>query len=151
MTTATAMRLWIPWPQPRLFFSTTAYILRNLYSIFFLFYLCWSSYRNYVIATYYFFFKSGKREFIVEFYFSSLLYLNFFNTYYLVELKLYVITATAIATAVINFSTTALEPQPWFSKIPQPKQEPQPRFSENLQNFSDPLLKEIYDPFACPE
>ena len=46
---------------------------------------------------------------------------------FLVELQFYVITATA--TAVIHFSTTALEPQPRFLKIPQPKQEPQPRFS----------------------
>ena len=74
-------------------------------------------------------------------YFSSLLYLNFFNTYhfffnflqFLVELQFNAITATATATADINFSTTALEPQPWLLKIPQPKQEPQPQFSENLQ------------------
>ena len=46
---------------------------------------------------------------------------------FLVELQFYVITATA----VIHFNTTALEPQPRFLKIPQPKQEPQPRFSEN--------------------
>ena len=54
----------------------------------------------------------------------------FFNfLQFLVELQLYVITATA--TAVIDFSTTALELQPRFLKIPQPKQEPQPQFSEN--------------------
>ena len=46
----------------------------------------------------------------------------FYFLQFLVELKLYVITATA--TAVINFSTTALEPQPRFLQIPQPKQEP---------------------------
>ena len=56
-----------------------------------------------------------------------IIFLNFLQ--FLVELQFYVITATA----VINFSTTALEPQPWFLKIPQPKQEPQPRFSENSQ------------------
>ena len=43
----------------------------------------------------------------------------------------YVITATA--TAVTNFSTTALEPQPRFIEMAQPKQEPQPQFSENSQ------------------
>ena len=56
----------------------------------------------------------------------------FYYLQFLVELKFYVITATATATTVINFSTTALEPQPRFLKIPQPKQEPQPQFSKNL-------------------
>ena len=60
----------------------------------------------------------------------SLIYIIFFNfLQFLVELELYVITATA--TAVINFSITALEPQPRFLKIQQAKQEPQLRFSEN--------------------
>ena len=66
-----------------------------------------------------------------------MLYLNIFNTYYyifnflqfLISLKFYVITATA----VVNFSTTVLQPQPRFSKIQQAKHEPQPRFSENSQ------------------
>ena len=41
----------------------------------------------------------------------------FFNfLQFLVELLFYVITATAAATAVINFSRTALEPQPRFSE-----------------------------------
>ena len=54
----------------------------------------------------------------------------FFNfLYFLVEIQFYVITATA----VINFNTTALEPQSQFLKMPQPKQEPQLRFSENSQ------------------
>ena len=53
LTTATAMRLWVP--QPRCFFSTTAHILRIFYSRKSLFYLCWSSNCNYVIATYFFF------------------------------------------------------------------------------------------------
>ena len=58
--------------------------------------------------------------------------LAFFNfLQFLVELQFYVITETA--TAVINFSTTGLEKQPRLLKIPQPKQEPQPRFSENSQ------------------
>ena len=57
----------------------------------------------------------------------------FYFLQFLVELKFYVVIATATATAVINFSTTALEPQPWFLKMPQPKQERQPRFSENSQ------------------
>ena len=57
--------------------------------------------------------------------------LVFFLIFYqlLVELQFYVITATA----VINFSTTALEPQLRFLKIPKTKQEPQPRFSEYSQ------------------
>ena len=60
----------------------------------------------------------------------SLMHIYFFNfLQFLVELKFYVITATA----VINFSTTALKPQPRFLKMPQPNQEPQPRFSENAQ------------------
>ena len=57
----------------------------------------------------------------------NLVFFNFLK--FLVELQFHVITATA----VINFSTSALEPQPQFLKIPQPKQEPQPRFSENSQ------------------
>ena len=44
---------------------------------------------------------------------------------------MYVITATT--TAIVNFGTTALELQPRFSKLPQAKQEPQLRFSENSQ------------------
>ena len=61
----------------------------------------------------------------------TLFFFNFLK--FLVELQFYVITPTATATAVINFSTTALEPQPRFLKIPQPKEEPQLRFSENSQ------------------
>ena len=60
-------------------------------------------------------------------------------------IKFYVITATASATAVINFSTTALEPQPRFLKIPQPKQEPQPRFSENSQPIHHYFYVHIHD------
>ena len=56
-----------------------------------------------------------------------IIFLNFLQ--FLVDLQFYIITTTA--TTVINFSTTALEPQPWFLKIPQAKKEPQPRFSEN--------------------
>ena len=43
------------------------------------------------------------------------------------------ITASTTATAVINLSTTAIEQQQRFFKIPQSEQEPQPRFSENSQ------------------
>ena len=60
----------------------------------------------------------------------------FYFFQFLVELQFYVITATA----VINFSTTALEPQPRFLKIPQPKQETQPRFSENSQPIHHYIL-----------
>ena len=61
-----------------------------------------------------------------------MIHIIFFNFLkFLVELTFCVITATA--TVVINFSTTALEPQLQFSKIPQPKQELQPWFSENSQ------------------
>ena len=62
------MRLWEPQPQPqpRLFFSTTAYILINFNSRKSLFHLFWSSNCNYVIATY-FFLWSCKREFMVKF------------------------------------------------------------------------------------
>ena len=78
--TATAVNRMLVWqPQPRLFFSTTAYILRNFYSRKSLFYLFWSSNCNYVIATYYFFLIVQKRIY-GSIYFSSLLYLNFFNT-----------------------------------------------------------------------
>ena len=49
----------------------------------------------------------------------SLIHIIFFLfLQFLVELKLYVITATA--TVVVNFSTTALQPQPRFFKNSQP-------------------------------
>ena len=77
-------------------------------------------------------------EFMVKFRFSSLLYFNFFITFFflhilqfLVELQFYVITETA--TAIVNLGSTALQRQTRFSKIPPVKQEPQPRFSENSQ------------------
>ena len=47
-----------------------------------LFYLFWSSKCNYVIATYYFFFVIVQKRIYGSIYFPSLLYLNFFNTYY---------------------------------------------------------------------
>ena len=61
----------------------------------------------------------------------TLFFFNFLQ--FLVELQFYVITATATATAVFNFITTALEPQLRFLKMPQPQQEPQPRFFEYSQ------------------
>ena len=67
------------------------------------------------------------------------LFFNFLQ--FLVESQFYVITATGTATAVINFSTTALEPQPQLLKIPQPKQKPQPRFSENSQPIHHDISK----------
>ena len=46
----------------------------------------------------------------------ALIHIMFFFNFLqiLVELKLHVINATA----VVNFSTTLLQPQPWFSRIP---------------------------------
>ena len=72
--TATAVSRMFVWQsQPRFgceyhnrnrgyFFSTTAYILRNIYSRKSLFYLFWSSNCNYVIATYYLFFNRPKEN-----------------------------------------------------------------------------------------
>ena len=58
----------------------------------------------------------------------------FYFLQFLAELKFYVITTTT----VIHFSTTALEPQPRFLKIPQPKKEPQSEFLRIPQPKQEP-------------
>ena len=58
-----------------------------------------------------------------------------------------------ISQVYLFLSTTALEPQSRFLKIPQPKQEPQPRFSENslpIHHYCIPSAPARPDPPGCP-
>ena len=130
MTTATATVV--------IFFSTTANILRNFHirkslftyvkvqivimlsqlTIFLKSCIEWNLQFNLVSQVFY-----------TYIFLIHIIFLNFIQ--FLIKLQIYLITATA--TAVVNFGTTALEPQPQFSKIPQVKQEPQPRYSKNSQ------------------
>ena len=127
LTTATAV-----------FFSTTAHSLRNFKKE--KVYFTYVEVRIVIISSHLTIFNCNRIKWNLWFNFNSQVCCTwiFFNTYiffyflqFSVELKFHLISA--MATAVVNFSTTALQPQPQFWKTPQPKQEPQPRFSENSQ------------------